>query len=92
MSEEITEIKFPFKVSDKVIAAFKEDAAIDRTTRILVKAIYETAMETKAISPWEILGDEHPELKDCQEDADTTLTFSMINGTVRKMKKPTIKK
>ena len=81
-------VKFPFKVSDKVIRAFRESETVDRVTRMLVRAIYEESLERKSTSPWEILSEEHPELKEYQAgEAGVSLTFDSITGAVRIAKK-----
>lgn len=60
------EMKFPFEPNEKVKAAFRQFAAMQRAIQIMTEALLVTATE-QIIDPWCTVKSEHPEL-DLHED------------------------
>jgi len=76
------EVKFPFELSEKTKAAFRNESAMRMTIELMTKALVESAA-SQITNPWLILGKEHPELKEFHD----SLFYSSMTETVDIKKK-----
>ena len=76
-------VKFPFKVNDKVVAVFREDAIVDLTTRKLIKNDIWSSDRGQSNFSLGSAYQEHPELLKYNDEGDVMLVFNSITGSVK---------
>lgn len=66
-------ITFPYKVSDKVAEAFKTNKRTGKTTKMILKMLFEIISEEDVDTGWDMLGEEHTDLLEYQRNHPNAL-------------------